>query len=118
MRVTLGISEYQYWAPSTYRWVASPDRRLSASANWPGDSPGCAQPSTTDLRSTPLLPSGRGAEPMYTARAARRVADSRPKWLLLPSMRSGSELAPSTSALMTGSQPSSRYFFISLTSSP
>ena len=39
-----------------------------------------ASPSVTDLTSTPRLPSGRGAELMYTVRAARRVAEIRPKW--------------------------------------
>ena len=55
---------------------------------------------------------------MYTVRAARRVADSRPKWGKSLSMRSGNALGPSTSDLMTGSQPSSRYFFSSLATEP
>ena len=94
------------------------DSRFNASANWVGDSPGWVHPSTIDLMSTPLEPSGRGADAMYTVRAARRVAENRPKCLFSLSIFNGSAFSPSMSDLMTGSQPSSSYFFSSLTNGP
>ena len=55
---------------------------------------------------------------LHGQEAPRRVAEIRPKCLFSLSIRSGRALGPSTSDLMTGSHPSSRYFFISLTSAP
>ena len=106
----------------TYR----PDLLVQDNPFKPGEQVVVAQPIRPDVAVFHALQADRWGnaitpgprDDVMLARAARRVADSRPKWLLFWSMRNGSEFAPSTSALMTGSQPSSRYFFISLTRSP
>ncbi len=90
---------------------------VSAEWKFPGTSPGTAVPRNTRWVPTPLLDAPGaivGAAPKNTVRASRLVSARCPRTGLALSIRTGSELGPSTSASMIAFHESCRYWVSSL----